>query len=100
MTPIEERLATHREWILNGEFCSLFHDLGKLSKKFIEYRQTWYSSEHGWSEDPHEHDFLNNDQIVSKYRMTNDALINSRSFQVPDERINIADVMNNHANKL
>jgi hypothetical protein len=58
MTKVKERLDEGRNWILKGELCSLLHDLGKLSKTFIEYRQTWYSRIGGWNDDPHEHDFL------------------------------------------
>ncbi len=58
MKSVGETLNEHRNWILKGEICSLFHDLGKLSKAFLEYRATWQADPDGWDKDPHEKGFL------------------------------------------
>ncbi len=56
---VTSRLSAGREWILAGEFCSLLHDLGKLSAQFLRYRQTWHASPTGFSlGDPHECRFI------------------------------------------
>ena len=100
--PIKDLLQAHREWILSGEFCSLFHDLGKLSSLFIQYRQTWYSQDDGYSKkDPHEHEFLaKHDPLAQRYPQLIRDLTCDRSFVCPRETVNLGSVMSSHAREL
>ncbi len=60
---LEERLKQLRPCILWIELGALLHDLGKLSKKFIEYRKSWHTHPRGWDIDPHAPNFLEKDKI-------------------------------------
>lgn len=51
-------LSKNRNQILFIELAGLLHDIGKLSKAFLEYRQKWQDDPHGWDNDPHNHDYL------------------------------------------
>lgn len=57
-------LKEHRLEVLWWEICSILHDIGKLSSKFHEYRQTWETV--GWGNDPHDHGWLTNDTLIPK----------------------------------
>lgn len=52
------KLRTYRNQILFIELAGLLHDIGKLSKVFLEYRQTWQDDPHGYDNDPHDHSYL------------------------------------------
>lgn len=45
------KLRTYRNQILFIELAGLLHDIGKLSKVFLEYRQTWQDDPHGYDND-------------------------------------------------
>lgn len=60
-------LQIYRQWILKGEVCSLLHDLRKLSREFIEYRQWWHAQVGGWGEDPHEKPFSTSPEPLSGF---------------------------------
>jgi CRISPR-associated Csx11 family protein len=65
---IKERLINARPIILWAELGGLLHDIGKLSDEFYEYRQNWRSKDNGWDIDPHDHDFIsNNDKILFRF---------------------------------
>lgn len=50
-----EKLMTLRPFILWMELAGLLHDIGKLSREFIEYRIKWQDGKDGWNweNDPH-----------------------------------------------
>lgn len=56
-----KKLQNNRSAILFIELAGLLHDIGKLSKDFLEYRRKWHDDPNGYDNDPHDHDFLNND---------------------------------------
>jgi len=62
MMDIKKLLEDHKKSILQIELCGLLHDIGKLSREFINYRQTWHMLENGWYKDPHPH-ILETDSI-------------------------------------
>jgi len=53
-----DKLISLRKQILFIELGGLLHDIGKLSKKFLEYRQMWQSLPDGYNIDPHEKNYL------------------------------------------
>lgn len=53
-----DKLLKNRNSILFIELAGLLHDIGKLSKAFLEYRQEWQSRPNGYYEDPHDHNYL------------------------------------------
>ena len=61
MQSILDKLEKSRRTILFVELAALLHDIGKLSRRFIEYRQTWQEQTGGWHKDPHYHEFPEND---------------------------------------
>ena len=52
------RLAAHNNQILFVELAGLLHDIGKLSKQFLEYRQSWQDDPKGYDNDPHDKRYL------------------------------------------
>ena len=48
-----ETLENNRKGILFIELAGLLHDIGKLSKAFLEYRKTCQDDPQGWEKDPH-----------------------------------------------
>ena len=52
------KLKTNRNQILFIELAGLLHDIGKLSKAFLEYRQQWQNDPQGYDNDPHVHSYL------------------------------------------
>ena len=65
---LKEKLNKFRPCILWVELGALLHDLGKLSKAFIEYRKSWHADPKGWDEkDPHEHNFLERDHVYETF---------------------------------
>ncbi|GAN31762.1 MAG: CRISPR-associated protein Csx11 [Candidatus Brocadia sp. AMX2] len=72
------KLRTYRNQILFIELAGLLHDIGKLSKVFLEYRQTWQDDPHGYDNDPHDHSYL------ERYEVFKD-LIPSEFKKKPDE---------------
>lgn len=55
-------LRQHRGEVLWWELCALLHDIGKLSRAFLEYRQRWHREKGGYLEkDPHEHEWLDSE---------------------------------------
>lgn len=58
MTPDIDKLQQNRNAILFIELAGLLHDVGKLSKKFLEYRMKWQDDPNGWGNDPHDNQFL------------------------------------------
>ena len=49
----KDRLVKQKKLILFIETAALLHDIGKLSKAFIEYRQAWQYQRNGYFADPH-----------------------------------------------
>ena len=65
---LKEKLNKFRPCILWVELGALLHDLGKLSKAFIEYRKSWHADPKGWDEkDPHDHNFLERDHVYETF---------------------------------
>lgn len=60
MSPDIKKLEENRNAILFIELAGLLHDVGKLSKKFLEYRMKWQDDPNGWGNDPHDNQFLTN----------------------------------------
>ena len=62
MNNLINKIEQNRKIILWAELGALLHDIGKMSKKWMEYRQKWKKNEDGWNywNDPHDHDFINN----------------------------------------
>lgn len=58
-------LISNRKQILFIELAGLLHDIGKLSKAFLEYRQKWQNDPNGWYNDPHEKKFLDNHEVFN-----------------------------------
>ncbi len=56
------KLKKRRLEVLWWEFCSILHDIGKLSYDFHDYRQNWWWI--GWGEDPHDHNWLDADGLI------------------------------------
>ncbi len=57
------KLISGRNKILFIELAGLLHDIGKLSKAFLEYRQKWQDLSNGWNIDPHEKDYLGSREV-------------------------------------
>ncbi len=57
--PLKE-LEDNKQGILFIELAGLFHDIGKLSRKFLQYRKEWQDDPNGWDKesDPHAHKYL------------------------------------------
>ena len=62
-----ETLENNRKGILFIELAGLLHDIGKLSKAFLEYRKTWQDDPQGWGKDPHEHCYLDEHEVLKNY---------------------------------
>ena len=60
--PFDE-LKNNRNQILFIELAGLLHDIGKLSQKFLYYRETWQGDPKGWFKDPHEHEYLDKHEV-------------------------------------
>ena len=63
MSKLLKRLLDKRSEFLFIELAGLLHDIGKLSKAFLEYRQKWQSFPNGYDIDPHEKDYLGSHEI-------------------------------------
>ncbi|OPY72511.1 MAG: hypothetical protein A4E62_00833 [Syntrophorhabdus sp. PtaU1.Bin002] len=66
------KLVSHRNQVLFIELAGLLHDVGKLSRAFLEYRQAWQEDPKGYDNDPHDHQYLDRpqsreDAIPSKF---------------------------------
>jgi len=59
------KLASNHNQILFIELAGLLHDIGKLSKAFLEYRRKWQDDPNGWDKDPHDHDYLDKHELFS-----------------------------------
>lgn len=58
------------------ELAAVLHDVGKLSRAFIEYRKIWHNLENGFDSDPHDHGFWSGskaDSVFDKYSKLNRA---------------------------
>ncbi len=55
---MKNKLICNNNSILFIELAGLLLDIGKLSKKFLKYRQEWQDDPNGWDKDPHEKSFL------------------------------------------
>ncbi|WP_295102297.1 CRISPR-associated protein Csx11 [uncultured Candidatus Kuenenia sp.] len=53
-----DKLNANSNQILFVELAGLLHDIGKLSKVFLEYRQQWQSDPCGYEKDPHERFYI------------------------------------------
>ena len=62
-----ETLENNRKGILFIELAGLLHDIGKLSKAFLEYRKTWQNDPQGWGKDPHEHRYLAEHEVLKSH---------------------------------
>ena len=60
-----DKLQTAKHQILFIELAGLLHDIGKLSKVFLEYRQKWQDDPNGWDKDPHDHCYLDSHEVFS-----------------------------------
>jgi hypothetical protein len=66
-TRIAGELTARRDEILWWEFCSLMHDIGKLSDEFLLYRQVWHALPEGYAKkDPHDDRWLERDSLLDK----------------------------------
>lgn len=72
------KLLSYREEILFIEVAGLLHDIGKLSKVFLEYRQKWQDLTNGYDIDPHEKNYLDSHEVF-------DSMVPSKfkSFKIP-----------------
>lgn len=63
---VKRILYTHWPMILQVELCALLHDIGKLSKSFLDYRKSWHADPRGWDSDndPHCKEFLKKDPLL------------------------------------
>ena len=57
------KLKTNRNQILFVELAGLLHDIGKLSKAFLAYRQQWQDDPRGYDNDPHDHLYLERHEV-------------------------------------
>lgn len=73
-----DKLNNNRNQILFIELAGLLHDIGKLSKAFLEYRQIWQSDPHGYDNDPHDHSYLERHEVFKD-------LVPSEFKKKPDE---------------
>ena len=62
-----ETLENNRKGTLFIELAGLLHDIGKLSKAFLEYRKTWQDDPQGWYKDPHEPCYLDEHEVLKSY---------------------------------
>jgi hypothetical protein len=93
----------NKQYIILGELIGILHDIGKLSKVFLEYRKTWRTLPEGWTSDPHDHNFLaEHDPIITKsdYKQLlewfNDTHL--QNISVPTDNLTPASAVNNHTN--
>ena len=98
-----ETLENNRNGILFIEFAGLLHDVGKLSKAFLEYRKTWQDDPQGWYKDPHEHRYLAEHEVfkscVPKEFNTKIDFLKGCDFGDPDFSIRKA-VHDHHKNEV
>ena len=62
-----DKLIRNHNQILFIELAGLLHDIGKLSKVFLEYRQTWQSDPRGYDNDPHDHSYLERYEVFKDF---------------------------------
>jgi len=66
---LKSKLAPYRNEILWWEICCYLHDIGKLSSQFLDYRRRWHKLENGYAQkDPHDHDWLEKDELLANRR--------------------------------
>lgn len=61
-----KKLQDNYDAILFIELAGLLHDIGKLSKDFLKYRQDWHDDSDGYTKDPHDHRYFDKDTILHK----------------------------------
>ncbi|MFV9645527.1 MAG: hypothetical protein ACNYWU_06865 [Desulfobacterales bacterium] len=98
-----ETLENNRKGILFIELAGLLHDIGKLSKAFLEYRKAWQDDPQGWYKDPHEHRYLAEYEVfkscVPKEFNTKFEFLKGCDFGDPDFSIRKA-VHDHHKNEV
>jgi len=65
MSEFLEKLHVQSNKVLFIELAGLLHDIGKLSKVFLEYRQKWQDLSNGYDIDPHEKNYLDNHEVFA-----------------------------------
>lgn len=77
------KLQGSKNQILFIELAGLLHDIGKLSKAFLEYRQTWQDDPNGYDKDPHDHLYLDKHEKLFK-----DLVPSSFKFEIKELGVN------------
>jgi CRISPR-associated Csx11 family protein len=81
---LKKRIEKHRSLLILTEIGAILHDIGKLCNVFTEYRREWRKGQKwNYFNDPHEHNFFNNDIILKKFP----ALINAFDSTKCDESV-------------
>ena len=95
-----QKITDGRPNILWAETAALLHDIGKLSKAFLDYRQNWRKLPNGWDEDPHDHEFLRKDALIKDTDFTKIREWFNKTVTVQlndrDEKASIEDVIDHH----
>ncbi len=94
---INELLAC-RPKVLFIELAGLLHDVGKLSSRFLDYRQTWHPRPNGYNEDPHDQEFLAHEtlSVPDAFQREN---LNLGLFELVEPDFSIAKAINRHTGK-
>ena len=84
--------------LLWAEAAALLHDLGKLSKAFLDYRKDWRGKIGGYFNDPHEQQFLKtHDRFIKDRQFPNlNKWLIDDTVTINGEIVSISDVMDNH----
>lgn len=80
-----EQLQENRNAILFIELAGLLHDIGKLSKVFLKYRQEWHDIPDGYNKDPHDRSYFDKDKTLNKKEYS--TLLNLFSTETPKSAI-------------
>ncbi len=92
----EDNIGKHQHQIHWAEAAALFHDVGKLSKAFLEYRHKWRQMPNGWDADPHDHQFLKKDDLLRKGTYSHIKNWYEKELTIGTENVSIRDVIHGH----
>ncbi len=92
-----EQIKNNRPILLWAEAAALLHDLGKLSKAFLDSRKNWRMTPGGSSSDPHVQKFLvKHDSFIIDGRFEELKQWFNNPVMINREKVSIRDIMDHH----
>ncbi len=95
-----DNIRRYRTEILWWEICSLMHDIGKLSDWFLFYRQNWHRTPGGYFKDPHDHEWLDKDELLALTEFSGLKKFFETGIQVGEPRVggelSVRNAVHNH----